>query len=107
MSFNTVRSEDKVEEVIPVEPEMARSLKAKFENWATEVSKLNEKNREKDQVDDGDSIPAPDITKNLKAKFEAIKDESISPSVEKPKPRVTRFVVSILQSQMNSMKQNQ
>lgn len=107
MSFNTVRSEDKVEEVIPVEPEMARSLKAKFENWATEVSKLNEKNREKDQVDESDSIPALDITKNLKAKFEAIKDESISPSVvEKPKPRVTRFVVSTFQSQMNSMKLN-
>lgn len=77
-----------------MEPEIARNLKAKFENWAVEVGKMNEKNREKDQVDDGDSIPQPHITKNLKAKFEAIKNES-SP-VEKPKPRVSRFVVSIL-----------
>lgn len=55
---------------------------------------MNDKNREKDVVDDGDPLPQPHITKNLKAKFEAIKNES-SP-VEKPKPRVSRFVVSIL-----------
>lgn len=53
---------------------------------------MNDKNCEKDQIDDVGGIPQPDITKNLKAKFEAIKNDS-SP-VEKPKPRVSRFVVS-------------
>lgn len=53
---------------------------------------MNAMNRDKDLVDEADAIPQPDITKNLKAKFEAIRNES-NP-VERPKPRVGRFVVS-------------
>lgn len=84
----TYKSEDGP---IPVEPEMARSLKAKFENWANEIERENHKNSGL-ETEVEDFTPQLDTAKNLKAKFEAIKLEN--KPAEKPKPKVNRFVVS-------------
>ena|SRR5687767_13944769 len=86
-----VRGTYKNDDVIPVEPEMARSLKAKFENWASEIERENHKNSGVEPEQE-DYTPQIDTAKNLKAKFEAIKLEN--KPAEKPKPKVNRFVVS-------------
>ncbi|CAG2108832.1 unnamed protein product [Medioppia subpectinata] len=85
---NIIKSSLKNEENIEVEPEKARNLKAKFENWSAEVDRENKKNNGYD--DEEEFIPHIDTTKNLRAKFEAIKDES--KPIDKPKIRVNRFV---------------
>ncbi|XP_035214564.1 xin actin-binding repeat-containing protein 2-like isoform X2 [Stegodyphus dumicola] len=84
---NIVRSSYKVDDDIIVEADKAKSLRAKFENWDTELreSKRNEEDEEED------FLPQVDTTKTLRAKFEAIKEETLKP-VEKPKPKVNRFV---------------
>ncbi|KAI1280436.1 Xin actin-binding repeat-containing protein 2 [Halotydeus destructor] len=82
-----VRASYKTKIVARVAPEIARNLKAKFENWTNEAEReMNQKNGAEDEL--ASSI---DITKNLKAKFEAIKLEN-SPVKSKPKMRVNRFV---------------
>lgn len=88
-----VRATYKTEDVVPVEPEMARNLKAKFENWkSTDVDRENNKNA---SLDVEDYTPSIDMTKNLKAKFEQIKFDNMKPVAEsRPKFRVNRFVVS-------------
>ncbi|XP_054162671.1 uncharacterized protein LOC128960577 isoform X2 [Oppia nitens] len=83
---NIIKSSLKNEDNIPVTPEITRNLKAKFENWS--VDKQNRKNSSFDAEDE--FVPHIDTTKNLRAKFEAIKDDD--KSIEKPKPRVNRFV---------------
>ena len=85
----------KTEDIIPVEPEMARSLRAKFENWANDVERENNnKNNYNGHYDlPDDFTPQLEMTKSLKAKFESIKSESNRP-VERRRPRVNRFVVS-------------
>jgi len=85
---NIIKSSLKSEESIEVEPEKARNLKAKFENWSAEIDRENKKNNGYD--DEEEFIPHIDTTKNLRAKFEAIKDES--KPIDKPKIRVNRFV---------------
>ena len=86
-----VRSSLKTEDDIKVEPEKARNLKAKFENWSVEIDRQNSKNN---GYDDGEEfIPQIDTTKNLRKKFEtAFKEEK---PANKPKVRVNRFVVSV------------
>ncbi|GBM63710.1 hypothetical protein AVEN_147640-2 [Araneus ventricosus] len=83
---NIIRSSYKVDDDIVVEADKAKSLKAKFENWDTE---LNNKKNEEDEEED--FLPQVDTTKTLRAKFEAIKEDTLKP-VEKPKPKVNRFI---------------
>lgn len=91
-----MRSSTKSEDVIPVEPEMARSLRAKFENWASEVERdNNNKNRNGTYDLPNDYTPQLDMTKNLKAKFESFRNDLNKPVPEKRKARVNRFVVSL------------
>ncbi|XP_074601033.1 uncharacterized protein LOC141855049 isoform X2 [Brevipalpus obovatus] len=86
---NIVRSSYKTEDVIPVEPELARSLTAKFENWNSfDVEKENRKNS---TTEEGEELPQVNITKNLRAKYEAIQDEYIKPTEKPVKPKVNRF----------------
>lgn len=88
---------------------MTRSLKAKFENWANEVSTTtttSEVNGNKSYDLPDDYTPSLDMAKNLKAKFESISSStSDTAAVDKSassttvdggtrKPRVNRFVVS-------------
>ena len=93
-----VRSSTKSEDVIPVEPEMARSLRAKFENWTTSVDRDNNNKSHNGAYDlPTDYTPQTDTTKHLKAKFESFRSDAGSkPLIEKRKPRVSRFVVSSL-----------
>lgn len=72
-----------------MEPEKAKNLRAKFENWQSEVERENRKNME----DEDEFVPHIDTTKNLRAMFESIKDEY--KPIDKPRPRVNRFVVSV------------
>ena len=88
-----VRSSLKDEEPIQVEPEKARNLKAKFENWSAEIERQNSKNNGYD--DEEEFIPHIDTTKNLRKKFEAAMKEETKPVDNKPKIRVNRFVVSL------------
>lgn len=84
-----VKSSYKTEDVIQVEPEKAKHLRAKFENWQTEIERENRK-----QDDENDFVPLErDTTKNLRAMFESIQNETNKP-IDKPRPRVNRFVVS-------------
>lgn len=73
--------------MIAVEPEKAKNLRAKFENWQTEIEREGRKNQDEDEY-----VPHIDTTKNLRAKFESIKDEQ--KPVDKPRPKINRFVVS-------------
>lgn len=77
---------------------MARSLRAKFENWTTgsvERDNNNHKNHNGAYDLPDDYTPQTDTAKNLKAKFESFRsDASSRPVIEKRKPRVNRFVVS-------------
>lgn len=82
-----VRSSYKTEDDIQVEPEKAKNLRAKFENWQTEIEREGRKSENEEEY-----VPNIDTTKNLRAMFESIKDE-YKPA-EKPRPRVNRFVVS-------------
>ncbi|KAI2799105.1 LIM domain and actin-binding protein 1 [Blomia tropicalis] len=84
---NIVRSSYKSEDDIHVEPEKAKNLRAKFENWQTEIERENRKNNYEEE---GEYVPHIDTTKNLRAMFESIKDE-YKPN-EKPRPRINRFV---------------
>ncbi|KAH9389044.1 LIM domain and actin-binding protein 1, partial [Tyrophagus putrescentiae] len=82
---NIVRSSYKTEDDIQVEPEKAKNLRAKFENWQTEIEREGRKSENEEEY-----VPNIDTTKNLRAMFESIKDE-YKPA-EKPRPRVNRFV---------------
>lgn len=97
-----MRSSFKSEDTIPVEPEMARSLRAKFENWTTgSVERENNNHKHHNGAYDLpiDYTPQMDTAKNLKAKFESFRSDSSSrPVIEKRKPRVNRFVVSLTHS---------
>ncbi|GIX67654.1 xin actin-binding repeat-containing protein 2 [Caerostris darwini] len=84
---NVIRSSYKADDDIIVEADKAKSLKAKFENWDTE---LNNKKNEDDEEEE-DFLPQVDTTKTLRAKFESIKEETLKPA-EKPKPKVNRFI---------------
>lgn len=75
-----------------MEPERARNLKAKFENWSAEIERQNSKNNGYD--DEEEFIPHIDTTKNLRKKFEAAMKEE-KPTENKPKIRVNRFVVRL------------
>lgn len=97
-----VRCSYKSDDDIVVEADKAKSLRAKFENWELEVSRENLKNEKLGMgivdvsgngVEETDFLPQVDTTKNLKAKFEAIKDETAK-TTEKPKPKARRFIVS-------------
>ncbi|XP_015788517.1 LIM domain and actin-binding protein 1 isoform X2 [Tetranychus urticae] len=86
---NIVKSSYKTEDVIPVEPKLARSLTAKFENW----SQVDEKENKRNSINvEEDALPAHGITKNLVAKFGSIRDDSPTKPTEKTKTRVNRFV---------------
>ena len=77
---------------------MARSLRAKFEKWATDVERDNNNKNHNGAYDlPNDYTPQLDMAKNLKAKFESFRsfDASSKPLIEKRKPRVNRFVVSL------------
>ncbi|XP_053203239.1 uncharacterized protein LOC128387949 isoform X2 [Panonychus citri] len=87
---NIVKSSYKTEDVIPVEPKLARSLTAKFENWSQVEEKENKRNSIINVEED--ALPALGITKNLVAKFGSIRDDSPTKPIEKTKPRVNRFV---------------
>ncbi|GFR11418.1 xin actin-binding repeat-containing protein 2 [Trichonephila clavata] len=83
---NIVRSSYKADDDIIVEADKAKSLKAKFENWDSELNRKNE-----DDEEEEDFLPQVDTTKTLRAKFEAIKEDTLKPA-EKPKPKVNRFI---------------
>ncbi|GFT95267.1 xin actin-binding repeat-containing protein 2 [Nephila pilipes] len=83
---NIIRSSYKADDDIVVEADKAKSLKAKFENWDSEL--INKKNEEDEEED---FLPQVDTTKTLRAKFEAIKEDTLKPA-EKPKPKVNRFI---------------
>lgn len=86
----TYKSDAIVEKVVPLE--MARNLKAKFENWKSlDEDRENNKNM---TFEGAFYKPSIDTAKNLKAKFEAIKYDTLKTS-EKPKFRVNRFTVSL------------
>lgn len=94
-----MRSSFKSEDAIPVEPEMARSLRAKFENWPAGGVERGDNNNHKNHNGaydlPDDYTPQTDTAKNLKAKFESFRSDATSrPVIEKRKPRVNRFVVS-------------
>lgn len=81
-----VRCTDKVEDTQLIEAEKTRSLRAKFERWeGNDVDRENMKNMQEEIQ------PSIDTTKNLKAKFEALKEETIKPK-ERASPKVNRFV---------------
>ena len=78
---------------------MARSLRAKFENWTAAAGGAERDNNNKTHGGaydlPSDYTPQTDTAKSLKAKFESFRsDASAKPLVEKRKPRVNRFVVS-------------
>ncbi|KAI7696169.1 hypothetical protein SSS_10333 [Sarcoptes scabiei] len=84
---NIVKSSYKTEEIIQVEPEKAKSLRAKFENWNADDERGNRKN----STEDNELAQFErDSTKNLRAMFESIQNEP--KKIERPKPRVNRFV---------------
>lgn len=86
-----VKSSYKTEEIIQVEPEKAKSLRAKFENWNADDERGNRKN----STEDNELAQFErDSTKNLRAMFESIQNEP--KKIERPKPRVNRFVVSLI-----------
>lgn len=89
MILSTVKSSYKSDEIIAVEPEKAKNLAAKFENWTTKIDREGRKIQDEDEY-----VPHIDTTKNLRAKFESIKDEQ--KPVDKPRPKINRFVVSDL-----------
>ncbi|XP_042903043.1 uncharacterized protein [Parasteatoda tepidariorum] len=82
-----IRSSYKADEDIVVEADKAKSLRAKFENWDTELRD----NRRNEDDEGEDFLPQIDTTKNLRAKFEAIKEDTVK-TPEKPKPKVNRFI---------------
>lgn len=98
MFLRKVRSSLKTEDDIQVEPEKARNLKAKFENWSAEIERQNSKNNGYD--DEEEFVPHIDTTKNLRKKFETAFKEEVKP-VDKPKVRVNRFVVSLMKILFN------
>jgi len=65
---------------------MARSLKQKFEHWEPDKHSLNNAITMLDS--EQESIES---TKALRARFESLKSDR---SVDKPKPKVNRFVVN-------------
>lgn len=78
-----------------VEPEKARTLKAKFENWAGQDNKENNRRNTLASSELGDEVPQLDITKNLRQKFESFSEvDSPKPVLERTKGKVHRFVVS-------------
>lgn len=87
---NIVRSCDKVEDDFLIEAHKTKNLKQRFEKWdlESEVERENRRN-----VDD-DLQPSPETAKNLKAKFEALNEEQSSQSLERPKSKINRFIVS-------------
>lgn len=75
--------------MIQVEPKKAKHLRAKFENWQTEIERENRKSLD----EENDFVPLERDTKNLRAMFESIQNET--KQTEKPRVRqVNRFVVS-------------
>ncbi|XP_067127969.1 uncharacterized protein [Centruroides vittatus] len=82
---NIIKASYKCDDDIIIEADKAKSLKAKFENWESEVIRENKKN------EDEDHLPQADIAKNLRAKFESIKGEPTT-TIEKPKSKVNRFI---------------
>ncbi|UYV67522.1 LIMA1 [Cordylochernes scorpioides] len=78
-----VRCTDQLQPELP-EADTARLLRQKFERWQAEQPPES-------YHEEGDLMPQIDTAKNLRAKFEAIKEESLQ-AMEKPKPRVKRFV---------------
>ncbi|XP_054709674.1 uncharacterized protein LOC129219338 isoform X2 [Uloborus diversus] len=82
-----IRSSYRVDDDIVVEADKAKSLRAKFENWDTELRE----NRRNEEEEEEDFLPQVDTTKTLRAKFEAIKEDTLKP-IEKPKPKVNRFI---------------
>lgn len=84
-----------VKHPLPVEPEKARALKAKFENWAEHENKENNRRNTLDSNELCDEVPQLDTTKNLRQKFESFSEaDTPKPVVERTKAKVHRFVVS-------------
>ncbi|XP_013794026.1 uncharacterized protein LOC106478060 isoform X2 [Limulus polyphemus] len=80
---DVIRCTYKVEDDMTWKADQAKSLKAKFEHWDTEVERES-------KVTDDEGLPESDTTKNLRAKFEAIRAESTK-IVDKPQPRGKKF----------------
>lgn len=73
----------------------AASLRAKFEKWESEVERNNELNNRGGGLDDEEEcMPSIDTARNLRAMFENKAQEATRPALERPKPKVNRFVVS-------------
>ena len=95
-----MRATYKAKYIVPVAPEMARSLRDKFENWTNEIDRENNNANLNNKLitglpDVGMFKPSVDTARNLKMKFESIKYETNnSKPLERPKMRVNRFVVS-------------
>ncbi|XP_076340096.1 uncharacterized protein LOC143240829 isoform X2 [Tachypleus tridentatus] len=81
---DVIRCTYKVEDDMTWKADQARNLKAKFEHWDVEVEREN-------KIPDDEGLPEMDITKNLRAKFEAIRAKSTE-TVEKPQLRGRKFV---------------
>uniref|UniRef100_T1JBG4 Uncharacterized protein n=1 Tax=Strigamia maritima TaxID=126957 RepID=T1JBG4_STRMM len=94
---NVVRCSDKIEDVAMIEAEKTRNLRAKFENWANEDDEEEEEvEQENDDYtksyDYDNGQPSIDTTKNLKAKFEALREETERANTKPKSPKVNRFV---------------
>lgn len=89
-----MRSSYKDEEIIPVEPEKAKNLKAMFENWGNDLEKENRRNSKPNLTDSLEELPhTGDFTKSLRSKFESIKSDKSNEKAT-TKIKVNRFVVS-------------
>jgi len=86
-NLDIVRSSYKDDDVIPVEPEITKNLKAKFENW----SSFEKETRKNSRTDSLEEIPQNEITKTLRSKFESIQNDKTIESVNN-KIKVNRFV---------------
>ena len=61
----------KLSDDVPVEPDMARSLRAKFENWTSDAERDNNNKPQPTAVCDSPEAPLLDTAKTMKAKFES------------------------------------
>ncbi|XP_077499981.1 uncharacterized protein LOC144110768 isoform X11 [Amblyomma americanum] len=87
---DVVQCSYRVEDDIVIEADRAKSMRARFENWDAE--RVARENRRNGENADEECLPMADTAKTLKAKFEAIRDESERQEAQRPKPKVNRFV---------------
>lgn len=74
----TVNGQSKPTDVIPVEPEMARSLRAKFENWTVDAERDNNNKSQNGSVDLNDEYtPQLDTTRKMLTVFQQLEQSQV------------------------------